>query len=154
MPEPPHRQRDHPGEHEQPHDAEPDDVEVQSGHPRPEATREVQLGRERPVGGLVLVGVRGQSNDGRAGVLGESTAGVGGTGLSTRSYGVQGVSDEGTTTPVADVTPAATTAVESSSSGSLPFTGLDVGILAIVAVALTGTGLLLRRLTAHGVTRS
>ncbi len=68
--------------------------------------------------------------------------------------GVQGVSDEGTTTPVADVTPAATTAVESSSSGSLPFTGLDVGILAIVAVALTGTGLLLRRLTAHGVTRS
>jgi hypothetical protein len=68
--------------------------------------------------------------------------------------GVQGVTDEGATTPVADVTPVATTAVESSSSGSLPFTGLDVGILALVAVGLTGTGLLLRRLTAHGVGRS
>jgi hypothetical protein len=37
---------------------------------------------------------------------------------------------------------------ESSSSSSLPFTGLDVGILAIVAVALGATGLVLRRLTA------
>jgi hypothetical protein len=42
----------------------------------------------------------------------------------------------------------------SESSGTLPFTGLDVGILAAVAVALTGTGLVLRRLTSSGVPRS
>ena len=41
-----------------------------------------------------------------------------------------------------------TAAVETSSSGSLPFTGLDVGILLLVAAVLTGTGLTLRRLTA------
>lgn len=70
--------------------------------------------------------------------------------------GVNAADESGTTTPtpVADVTPSGESAVQESSSGSLPFTGLDVGILAIVAVALTGTGLLLRRLTASGVTRS
>jgi hypothetical protein len=52
------------------------------------------------------------------------------------------------------VTPSGTAAVETSSSGSLPFTGLDVGILLLVAVVLTGTGLALRRLTASGVHRS
>jgi hypothetical protein len=52
-------------------------------------------------------------------------------------------------------TPSGTAAVEtSSSSGSLPFTGLDVGILLLVAAGLTGTGLALRRLTATGVPRS
>jgi hypothetical protein len=40
------------------------------------------------------------------------------------------------------------------SSGTLPFTGLDVGILAIVAAALVGTGFVLRRLTASGDPRS
>lgn len=51
------------------------------------------------------------------------------------------------------VTPSGTTAAveTSSSSGSLPFTGLDVGILLMVAAVLTGTGLALRRLTASGV---
>lgn len=62
------------------------------------------------------------------------------------------------TKPVAAVSPvaeAAVTPVEATSaSGSLPFTGLDVGILALVAVALAGTGLLLRRLTAFGDPRS
>lgn len=52
------------------------------------------------------------------------------------------------------VTPSGTAAVETSSSGSLPFTGLDVGILLLVAAVLTGTGLALRRLTASGVHRS
>jgi len=52
------------------------------------------------------------------------------------------------------VTPSGTAAVETSNSGSLPFTGLDVGILLLVAAVLTGTGLALRRLTASGVHRS
>jgi hypothetical protein len=51
-------------------------------------------------------------------------------------------------------TPSGSAAVETSSSGSLPFTGLDVGILLLVAAVLTGTGLALRRLTASGVHRS
>jgi hypothetical protein len=37
-----------------------------------------------------------------------------------------------------------------SSSGSLPFTGFDVGALVAVAIALTGTGLLLRRIANPG----
>jgi hypothetical protein len=70
----------------------------------------------------------------------------------TKAANDAGTSPE--TAPVADVSPVATEAVESSSSSSLPFTGLDVGILAAVAAALTGTGLVLRRLTASGVPRS
>jgi hypothetical protein len=60
------------------------------------------------------------------------------------------------TRPVVAESPAPTVAaVESpAESGSLPFTGLDVGILALVAAALAGTGLLLRRLTAFGEPRS
>lgn len=36
----------------------------------------------------------------------------------------------------------------SASSGSLPFTGFDVGVLAVVALLLGATGLALRRLSA------
>jgi hypothetical protein len=47
--------------------------------------------------------------------------------------------------------PAENVAVPASSSGpSLPFTGLDVAALAIVALALTGTGVVLRRLATIG----
>lgn len=35
----------------------------------------------------------------------------------------------------------------SSDSGSLPFTGLDLGLIAIAGAALVGTGLLVRRTT-------
>ena len=41
-----------------------------------------------------------------------------------------------------------------SSSGSLPFTGLDVISLLAIAAALTGAGLVLRRLTVGGGERS
>jgi hypothetical protein len=40
--------------------------------------------------------------------------------------------------------------VETSSGPSLPFTGLDVAALAVVALALTGTGVVLRRLATIG----
>jgi hypothetical protein len=51
-------------------------------------------------------------------------------------------------------TPSATHAVAvSSAGGSLPFTGLDVGTLVLAAAILTGTGLVLRRLTASGAHR-
>ncbi len=51
------------------------------------------------------------------------------------------------TSPVS--APSGTAAVAASDdSGSLPFTGFDVGILLLVAAMLTGTGLALRRLTA------
>jgi hypothetical protein len=64
----------------------------------------------------------------------------------------QPVAEEPVVEAVAEEPVAATAAPESS--GTLPFTGLDVGILAAVAVALVGTGFVLRRLTASGVTRS
>jgi hypothetical protein len=41
----------------------------------------------------------------------------------------------------------ANTASSGSSVGSLPFTGLDVGVLALAAVALLGAGFALRRLS-------
>jgi hypothetical protein len=40
-----------------------------------------------------------------------------------------------------------------TTSDSLPFTGLDVAALAAVALALTGTGVALRRLATIGATR-
>ena len=47
--------------------------------------------------------------------------------------------------------PAQRVAVPAASSGpSLPFTGLDVAALAVVALALTGTGMVLRRLATIG----
>lgn len=57
---------------------------------------------------------------------------------------VQGASTEGTsnTGAVAD-----TASSNSSSTGSLPFTGMDVLVLSAVALALIGTGVALRRLS-------
>ncbi len=46
--------------------------------------------------------------------------------------------------------PAQKVAVPASSGSSLPFTGLDVAALAMVALALTGTGVVLRRLATDG----
>lgn len=52
----------------------------------------------------------------------------------------------GESVPASVETSSGTAGVESSGS-SLPFTGLDVAILLMVAALLTGTGLALRRLT-------
>jgi hypothetical protein len=47
--------------------------------------------------------------------------------------------------------PAGRVAVATASSGSsLPFTGLDMAALAVVALALAGTGVVLRRLATMG----
>jgi hypothetical protein len=74
-------------------------------------------------------------------------------GKSNNGPTVDAATAEGST-PV-EVSPTAVngTAVESSGS-TLPFTGLDIGILVLVAAALGGAGLVLRRLTASGVPRS
>lgn len=50
--------------------------------------------------------------------------------------------------------PSGSVSVKSASSSSLPFTGLDVISLLAIAAALTGTGLVLRRLTVGGGERS
>ena len=69
--------------------------------------------------------------------------------------GAGGGSPQVKSTTVSAETPSGTAAAGTSGggSGSLPFTGLDVGILLLVAAALTGTGLVLRRLTASGAQR-
>jgi hypothetical protein len=58
--------------------------------------------------------------------------------------GNSGGGNSGTEATTETVEPSST---ESSSSGSLPFTGLDVGLIALAGVALVGTGLLVRRAT-------
>ena len=59
--------------------------------------------------------------------------------------------DDTSTTPTQTTpTPAPTpepTPVQEESSGNLPFTGLDVGIVVLMGIALVGTGFLLRRST-------
>lgn len=79
-------------------------------------------------------------------------SGVTGGGNTTPQSGTPqsgNVSPEGSgVEPVA--TSSAPAPVESSGSGTLPFTGLDVGILLVVAAALLTTGIVLRRFTASG----
>lgn len=84
-----------------------------------------------------------------------SVAGVhakGGENSGGPSGETQPAAEEPVVAAVSDESVPATAASESS--GTLPFTGLDVGILVAVAAALVGTGFVLRRLTASGVTRS
>ena len=69
---------------------------------------------------------------------------------------VQGTSTNGSNGPGSSGTAAATAAANTSTSasglngnvGSLPFTGMDVIVLAVVAAALIGTGVALHRLSA------
>jgi hypothetical protein len=62
------------------------------------------------------------------------------------NVGGGGLSEPGTAaTESVPVTPTTT-----ANNGALPFTGLDVAALALVAMALAGTGLALRRLSAAG----
>lgn len=71
---------------------------------------------------------------------------------------VQGTSTNGgnnQSSPVASNTAAATpTSGLNSNVGSLPFTGMDVIVLALVAAGLLGTGLALRRLSSPKVPRA
>lgn len=58
-----------------------------------------------------------------------------------------------TTTSTPESTPAtaaSTPAPAAASSGSLPFTGLDLAALIAAAAVLTGTGLALRRISSSG----
>jgi hypothetical protein len=45
----------------------------------------------------------------------------------------------------ASPSPTATATASAASAGTLPFTGIDVGLVAAVAVVLVGSGLVLRR---------
>lgn len=47
--------------------------------------------------------------------------------------------------PLSEVNEAATTSAATESVSSLPFTGLELAVLAFVAIALVGVGLLIRR---------
>jgi hypothetical protein len=61
---------------------------------------------------------------------------------------VQGTSTNGTNGPSSPAVAATTSSSGLNSNvGSLPFTGLDVMVLAVVAAGLIGTGLALRRLS-------
>jgi hypothetical protein len=60
---------------------------------------------------------------------------------------VQGTSTNGTNGPSSPAVAATSNSGLNSNVGSLPFTGLDVMVLAVVAAGLIGTGLTLRRLS-------
>ncbi len=72
----------------------------------------------------------------------------------TNSNGNEPASTDATVTPASTGVEAVEGTSAEESGGSLPFTGLDVGILVLVAAGLTGTGLVLRRLTGSGALRS
>ncbi len=65
------------------------------------------------------------------------------SGYSGQGGQVQGQVDEDSTTPVAVVESGGS----DSGGGSLPFTGLDVGLLAGAGLLLAGAGIGMRRLT-------
>jgi tetrahydromethanopterin S-methyltransferase subunit E len=60
---------------------------------------------------------------------------------------VQGTSTTGSNTPNAPVAANAANSGLKGNVGSLPFTGLDVIVLAVVAAALIGTGIALRKVS-------
>jgi len=92
---------------------------------------------QSPAVGYDETGVMNNVPPGAGGVLGDEDSGAGESPTAP--------------TPRADTVPnkeaGATTPAATTTTGNLPFTGLDVGIVVLMSLALLGTGLLLRR---HG----
>ena len=78
------------------------------------------------------------------------TLSAGSSGNSTPSGGAPGTTATNSTPPAAG----APSATQSSGGGSLPFTGLDVGLLAAVAGGLALAGFMLRRQAREASDRS
>ncbi len=88
------------------------------------------------------------TSDAYSGVAGQ----VGSGGDSPEQSETAAAEDEGAAAPIetSETEPVADTSeVETSESGTLPFTGFQAGFLALVAVALLGFGVVLRRRTRH-----
>ncbi len=66
------------------------------------------------------------------------------------SLGVLGEIQSEEPTPPAQREEQPSTPAQPEEQGSLPFTGLDLGIVALMGLALLGTGLVLRRTTRRG----
>jgi hypothetical protein len=62
---------------------------------------------------------------------------------------VQGTSKDGSTANNSTAGPTATRTATDGASGTLPFTGVDLAFVAGVAILMIGTGLAMRRLSAH-----
>jgi hypothetical protein len=90
---------------------------------------------QSPGSGYDETGVMNNVPPGGGGVLGDQDSGAGDSPAAapTPSEGTVPSNEAGTTSPAATTT------------GNLPFTGLDVGIVVLMSLALLGTGLLLRR---------
>jgi len=89
---------------------------------------------QSPAQGYDESGVMNNVPPGGSGVLGDEDSGAGESPTAP--------------TPRADTVPnkeAGATTPAATSTGNLPFTGLDVGIVVLMSLALLGTGLLLRR---------
>jgi negative regulator of sigma E activity len=62
---------------------------------------------------------------------------------------VQGTSQNGSANENSTAGPSASRAATGGASSTLPFTGMDLALVAGVAILMIGTGLTLRRLSAH-----
>lgn len=69
------------------------------------------------------------------------------TPVSTKTPAPTTSTSPGTTTTLVSATAPATTPIPTVTSGSLPFTGLEVVLLAVVAGALLSAGFVIRRLS-------
>ena len=79
------------------------------------------------------------TQDAYGGIAGQQQGGGGGSPIS---------SDSGTATPVAqDSAPATQSDSSGSSGGSLPFTGFELGVVALVGFAMLGGGVVLYRVS-------
>ena len=89
---------------------------------------------QSPAQGYDESGVMNNVPPGGSGVLGDEDSGAGESpSAPTPSENAAPNNEAGATAPAATTT------------GNLPFTGLDVGIVVLMSLALLGTGLLLRR---------
>lgn len=88
------------------------------------------------------------TSDAYSGIAGQ----VGSGGNSPEQSETAGAEEEGATAPseTSETAPVADTSeVETSESGTLPFTGFQAGFLALIALVLVGFGVALRRNTRH-----
>lgn len=81
-------------------------------------------------------------------IPGAAVASANSTGSGYGHPAVKNVTASRNTSPSSSSSTSPTSATETSQTGSLPFTGLDVGGLAAGAVLLLGAGLVLRRVSA------
>jgi hypothetical protein len=95
---------------------------------------------------VLVVPAAASANSGQQGYSGPNSAVAGVSGGNGPSSG-SAAPAEVETAPVVEEAPTVAAAEVESSGATLPFTGLDVGVIALAGIVLLGMGFLLRRYT-------